>query len=151
MIIISARDALDDKIKGLEMGADDYLAKPFHLAELGARIASVMRRSKFQGNNLLHINDLQIDTDAKVVRFEQKNIILTRKEYDLLIFLIVNKNKVISKVTIAEHLAGEQVDFMENYDIIYAHIKNLKKKLAAAGAEDHLKSIYGMGYKYEVL
>lgn len=151
VIIISAKGSLEDKIEGLELGADDYLPKPFHLSELGARIASIIRRRKFEGKNQLHINDLIIDSDAKMVTFNGKVIDLTRKEYDLLLYLSVNRNKVISKDAIAEHLSGEQADYMDNYDIIYAHIKNLKKKITAAGAEDHLKSVYGMGYKYEVL
>lgn len=151
VIIISAKDSLDDKIVGLGLGADDYLSKPFHLAELGARIASVIRRSRYHGNSVLEINGLLIDTDARTVLFHDHYIGLTRKEYDLLIFLVVNKNKVISKTTIAEHLSGEQADLLDNLDMVYAHIKNLKKKLTAAGVEDHLKSIYGMGYKFEVL
>lgn len=151
VIIISAKDSLDDKITGLELGADDYLPKPFHLSELAARISSVIRRRKFEGKNELQVNDLSIDTDAKTVSHNGKILDLTRKEYDLLIYLTVNKNKVISKDAIAEHISGTQSDYLDNYDIIYAHIKNLKKKITAAGAEDHLKSVYGMGYKYEVL
>lgn len=151
VIIISAKNSLEDKIEGLELGADDYLPKPFHLSELAARISSIIRRRKFQGRNTVQINDLTIDTDAKTVSCNGNLIDLTRKEYDLLIFLSVNKNRVISKDAIAEHISGEQADFLDNYDIIYAHIKNLKKKLTASGAEDHLKSVYGMGYKYEVL
>ena len=150
VIIISAKNSLDDKIAGLELGADDYLAKPFHLPELAARISSVIRRRRFDGHNLQYINDLTIDTDAKTVSHNGKNIDLTRKEFDLLIYLVANKNKVISKDAIAEHISGEQADYMDNFDIIYAHIKNLKKKLSASGAQDYLKSVYGMGYKYEV-
>ena len=149
VIIISAKNSLDDKIAGLELGADDYLAKPFHLPELAARISSVIRRRRFDGHNLQYINDLTIDTDAKAVSHNGKNIDLTRKEFDLLIYLVANKNKVISKDAIAEHISGEQADYMDNFDIIYAHIKNLKKKLSASGAQDYLKSVYGMGYKYE--
>ncbi len=151
VIIISAKNSLEDKIEGLELGADDYLPKPFHLSELAARISSIIRRRKFQGKNTVQINDLLIDTDAKTVSCNGKLLDLTRKEYDLLIYLTVNKNRVISKDAIAEHISGEQADYLDNYDIIYAHIKNLKKKLTASGAEDHLKSVYGMGYKYEVL
>lgn len=151
VIIISAKGSLEDKITGLELGADDYLPKPFHLSELGARMASVIRRRKFEGNHTQQINDLTLNTDAKTVMFQGKLLDLTRKEYDLLLYLTVNRNKVISKDAIAEHISGERADYLDNYDIIYAHIKNLKKKITAAGAEDHLKSVYGMGYKYEVL
>ena len=151
VIIISAKDSLEDKIAALELGADDYLPKPFHLSELGARIASIIRRRKFDGKPSLQINDLTLNTEAKIVSFNGKPIDLTRKEYDLLIFLTINKNKVVSKDAIAEHISGEQADYFDNYDIIYAHIKNLKKKITAARADDYLKSVYGMGYKYEVL
>lgn len=151
VIIISAKNSLDDRIEGLDLGADDYLPKPFHLSELGARIASVIRRRKLNGKTVISANDISIDSTAKTVHFKDKIIDLTKKEYELLLYLIINKNKVISKDAIAEHLAGEQAEFFDNFDIIYAHIKNLKKKITAAGAEDHLKSVYGMGYKYEVL
>lgn len=150
VIIVSAKNSLDDKVLGLKLGADDYLAKPFHLSELSARISSLIRRRNFDGSNVLKINDLSIDTVAKTVKFEERILDLTRTEYDLLLYLISNKNKVVSKNAIAEHLSGDQADFFDNFDFIYAHIKNLKKKIGSSGAEDFLKSIYGMGYKYEV-
>lgn len=151
VIIISAKDSLDDRIEGLDLGADDYLPKPFHLSELGARIASVIRRRKLDGKTVISANGISIDSASKTVYFKDKIIELTKKEYELLLYLVINRNKVVSKDAIAEHLAGEQAEFFDNFDIIYAHIKNLKKKITAAGAEDHLKSVYGMGYKYEVL
>lgn len=149
VIIISARDAIDDKVKGLQIGADDYIAKPFHLSELGARIYSVIRRKQFGSNNLLELNEITIDIPAKKVMVSGKQIVLTKKEFDLLLFLIGNKGRFISKGALAEHLSGDMADMLDNHDFIYAHIKNLKKKLADAGAKDYIKTAYGMGYKWE--
>ena len=148
VIIISARNELDDKIIGLKLGADDYLTKPFHLPELSVRIAAIIRRKNQQGNNLLIFEEIKIDTEGKTVAVSNKNIILTRKEYELLIYLVINKNRVLSKNTIAEHLWGDGMDIADNYDFIYAHVKNLRKKLSYAGAGDYIHSIYGMGYKF---
>lgn len=149
VIIISAKNSIDDKVEGLNLGADDYLSKPFHLSELSARIAAVIRRRCFDGDVNLSINDLTIDTAARTVLFQDCAIDLTRKEYDLLLFLAVNKNKVISKAAIAEHLSGDNIDYYDNFDFVYAHMKNLKKKILAAGAEDNIKSVYGIGYKLD--
>lgn len=151
VIIISAKNSLDDKISGLQLGADDYLPKPFHLSELGARISSVIRRRQFKGNSSILINDLEIDTDSKIILFNKKPIDFTRKEYDIFLYLSVNKNKIISKNAIAEHIAEDNIDFFDNFDFLYAHIKNIKKKLALIGAQDCIKSVYGMGYKIEAL
>ncbi|AZA83740.1 DNA-binding response regulator [Chryseobacterium lactis] len=149
VIIISAKDSIDDKIAGLQLGADDYIPKPFHLSELSARIAAVIRRRRFNGGNILVFHEITIDTIAKTVTVNNQSIDVTRKEYDLLLYFTINKNRVLSKTAIAEHLSGENADVYDNYDFIYAHIKNLKKKLAAAGCNDYLKSVYGMGYKFE--
>ncbi|WP_300686002.1 response regulator transcription factor [Chryseobacterium sp.] len=149
VIIISAKDSIDDKIAGLQLGADDYIPKPFHLSELSARIAAVIRRRRFNGGNVLAFHEITIDTVAKTVTVHQQTVDLTRKEYDLLLYFAINKNRVLSKTAIAEHLSGENADVYDNYDFIYAHIKNLKKKLGAAGSTDYLKSVYGMGYKFE--
>ena len=150
VIIISAKNSIDDRIAGLNLGADDYLAKPFHLSELSARIAAVIRRRRFDGNTVLALNEIIIDTLAKTVHINNTAVDTTRKEYDLLLYLAANKNRVISKNAIAEHLSGGEADVFDNFDFIYAHIKNLKKKLTAAGCEDYIKSIYGMGYKFEI-
>jgi DNA-binding response OmpR family regulator len=150
VIIISARNSLDDKIKGLNLGADDYLVKPFHLSELGARISAVIRRKRFGGNNLLTLHELIIDLLGKVVSVNETLVDLTRKEYDLLLFLVSNKNLVVSKNAIAEHLSGDVAEVFDNFDFIYAHMKNLKKKLTEAGCADYIKTIYGLGYKFEV-
>ncbi len=148
VLIISAKNALDDKLAGLKAGADDYLAKPFHLPELAARVGAIIRRRNFEGKNVIEMGSLKVDMDEKSVKYNQTLIDLTRKEYDLFIYFVSNKNKVISKSAIAEHLWGDDMDLADNHDMIYAHIKNLRKKLDASGAPDHIRSVYGMGYKF---
>ncbi|KFF11120.1 response regulator transcription factor [Chryseobacterium soli] len=150
VIIISAKNALDDKISGLQLGADDYLTKPFHLSELMARIYSIIRRKQFNNSNVVKQNELQIDLLAKTVTINHQTIVLTKKEFDLLIYFVGNKNKVISKSTLAEHLSGDFADMLDNHDFVYAHVKNLKKKLYDAGCDHYLKTVYGTGYKWEV-
>lgn len=150
VIIISAKNSLEDKIKGLQVGADDYLAKPFHLSELAARIYSVIRRKSFGNTNIIEQNELRIDLLAKTVTVNQHEILLTRKEFDLLLYFISNKNKVISKNALAEHISGDIADMFDNYDFVYAHIKNLKKKLNEAGCTNYLKTLYGSGYKWDI-
>jgi DNA-binding response OmpR family regulator len=146
ILIISAKNALDDRVAGLKSGADDYLAKPFHLSELSARIAAIIRRKNFEGSNILKFNNIQIDTQAKMVTVNNKPFELTKKEYELLLYFVINKGRVISKNAIAEHLWGD--DMAGNYDFIYTHIKNLRKKLLTAAGEDYIRSVYGMGYKF---
>lgn len=148
VIIISAKNALDDKITGLQLGADDYLAKPFHLAELGARIHSVLRRKHFDNSNQIEFGDLQVDLLSKSVFVHHSEITLTKKEFDLLLFFLGNKNKVVSKSALAEHLSGDLADMFDNHDFVYAHVKNLKKKLSDAGCENYIKTKYGTGYKW---
>ena len=150
VIIISARNSINDKIDGLNMGADDYLSKPFHLSELSARIAAVIRRRQFGGNEILNFNELLINLSAKTVSVSGTPVDLTRKEYDLLLYLASNKNRVISKNAIAEHLWGEEALGYDNLDFIYSHMKNLKRKLHQAGCSDYIRSMYGMGYKFEI-
>ncbi len=150
VIIISAKNELDDKIKGLSLGADDYLTKPFHLSELSVRIAAIIRRKNLHGSNLLTFEEISIDIPAKTVSVNNSPVVLTRKEYELLVYFAINKNRVLSKNTIAEHLWGDDMDMADNYDFIYVHIKNLRKKLLNAGAADYIQSIYGMGYKFSV-
>ena len=149
VIIISAKNALDDKIKGLEIGADDYLTKPFHLSELAARIYSIIRRKQFSSTNVVAQKELQIDLLAKTVSVNNSLITLTKKEFDLLVYFVGNKNRVISKSTLAEHLSGDFADMLENHDFVYTHVKNLKKKLYDAGCDHYLKTVYGTGYKWE--
>lgn len=147
VIIISAKDALDDKMAGFELGADDYLTKPFHLPELSMRIAAIIRRKHFQGHSLITAGDISIDVAAKTAKVNDKELDLTQKEYQLLLYMITNRNKILSKNAIAEHLWGDDQDFAENYDFIYTHIKNIRKKIVAAGGVDSIRSVYGMGYK----
>jgi DNA-binding response OmpR family regulator len=150
IIIISAKDSFDDKIKGLQTGADDYLVKPFHLPELAARIYSVIRRRKFSNSNVIQQGELQIDLLAKTVHVHDVAVPLTRKEFDLLVYFIGNKNRVISKNALAEHLSGDMADMLDNHSFVYAHIKNLKRKLSEAGGGNYLKTIYATGYKWEI-
>jgi len=148
VLIISAKNSLDDRLTGLNLGADDYLAKPFHMAELGARVHAIIRRRKFEGKDVLLMEEIMLDLAAKTVYVQNVKVPLTKSEFDLLLFLISNKNRVVSKVAIAEHLAGEDVDLMDNFDFIYAHIKNLKRKLTEAGCKDYINTVYGLGYKF---
>jgi len=150
VIIISAKNSLNDKIKGLELGADDYLTKPFHLAELAMRIMALIRRKKFNGNNIICIGDLLLNLVEKTVFYKHIPIEqLSPKEYELLLFFVSVPKRVLTKSTIAEHLMGDNADLFDNFDIVYAHVKNLKKKLRRAGCPDYIKTIYGMGYKFE--
>lgn len=149
-IIISARNALDDKVTGLEIGADDYLTKPFQLPELLARIKAVHRRNQLEGTDTLHLGNIEINTSTRVVSVENSPLNLTPKEYDLLLYFASNKNRVLSKQTIAEHLWGDYVDHLENLDFVYQHIKNLRKKMATEGATDYIESVYSVGYKFVI-
>ena len=148
VIIVSAKDSLDDKVKGLEIGADDYLPKPFHLAELSMRIYAIIRRKEFAANNLLRSNGIEINLPGKSVSVGGQSVVLTRTEYELLLFFIGNRNRVVSKASIAEHLSGDMADMLDNHDFVYTHIKNLKAKLAEAGVKDCVKNVYGTGYKW---
>lgn len=148
VLIISARGSLDDRIGGLQSGADDYLAKPFHLAELSARLAAIIRRRNFNGNTLIEFNEIAIDTVSKTAFVSGQSLDLTKKEFELLLYLIINKKKVIAKNAIAEHLWGDEIDMANNFDFIYTHIKNLRRKLDEKGCHDYIRSIYGMGYKF---
>ena len=148
VIIISAKGVLDDKLRGLQLGADDYLAKPFALSELSMRIYALIRRREFSSSNLFRSDGITINLLTKEVTVDGKVVELTRSEYDLLLFFLSNKGKVLSKMAIAEHLSGEMADMMSNFDFVYSHIKNLKSKLSKAGAKGCLKTIYATGYKW---
>lgn len=150
VIIISAKGTLADKIEGLEIGADDYLTKPFHLSELSVRIAAIIRRKQLNGQSVIMNGDIQIDTLSKNVKVHGKSIELTQKEFQLLLFLMINKNRILSKNAIAQHLWGDDMDYPTNYDFLYSHMKNLRKKLMGAGMEDCIRSIYGEGYKMQI-
>ncbi|MCW3121219.1 MAG: DNA-binding response regulator [Flavipsychrobacter sp.] len=150
VLIISARNSLDDKLTGLTIGADDYLTKPFHLAELAARVNAIIRRKSFEGNNQIVIDHLTLDLINRTLKSEDQAIFLTRKEYDLLLYFISNKNRVVTKEAIVEHLWGDDIDSADSYDFIYTHIKNLRKKLMQAGCPDYIQAIYGIGYKFSI-
>lgn len=148
VLIISAKNSLDDRLTGLDLGADDYLTKPFHLSELRSRVTAIVRRRSFNGNNNLLFNEIDIDLTAKTVKINNQLVKFTRKEYSLLLYFIANKGKVISKSAIAEHLWGDSIDIADNFDFIYSHIKNIRKKLVEAGGQDYIQAAYGMGYKF---
>ena len=149
VIIISARNSLDDKVRGLTVGADDYLTKPFHLAELKARVVAVFRRKAGRSKGMLVFNEISIDLQGRAVTVNDVPIILTRKEYEMLLYFIVNKGKVIAKTALAEHLWGDEMDMHSHFDFIYTHIKNLRRKLLDANSRDYLTSVYGIGYKFK--
>lgn len=148
VLIISAKNSLDDRLHGLDLGADDYLPKPFHLSELLARATAIVRRKSFDGNHLVVFNEIQINLLAKSVMVNEQPVKLTKKEYDLLLYFIANKDKVVSKNALAEHLWGDEIDLADNFDFIYSHIKNVRKKLVDAGSKDYIQSAYGMGYRF---
>jgi len=148
VLIVSAKNSLDDKLKGLDLGADDYITKPFHLAELNSRINSLLRRRKFDGSELITFNEIQIDPTSKEVRINNKHVELTRKEYNLLLYFVANKNKVVTKESIAEHLWGDEIEMADSFDFIYTHLGNLRKKIKKYGANDYVKTMYGLGYKF---
>lgn len=150
VIIISAQDSLDDKLEGLTLGADDYLTKPFHLAELNARIKAVLRRNALEGRNVVRLNNMELDFEGRVLRVDGTDIHLNRKEFDILAFFVVNKNRLIYKSALAEHVWGDHVDNADNFDFIYSQIKNLRKKLKDHGANLEIQAIYGVGYKLSV-
>lgn len=148
VIIISARNSLEDKIIGLETGADDYLTKPFHLSELNARVKSLLRRRKFHGSKEVVFNEIKLIPETFEAFVNQHPLTLTKKELDLLIYFISNANKVLTKESIAEHLWGDYIDSHNSYDFIYNHVSNLRKKLIDAGAGDYIHTVYAAGYKF---
>jgi DNA-binding response OmpR family regulator len=148
VIIISAKNSLDDKINGLDLGADDYMTKPFHLSELNSRIKAVLRRKKFDGIDIMVFNEMSINTESKTVSIKGKELALTKKEYDLLLFFLINKNRVLTKEAIAEHLWEDSIDMADSFDFIYTHLNNIRRKIKQAGGTDYIKTIYGMGYKF---
>lgn len=149
IIIVSALSSIDDKIQGLDIGADDYLAKPFSLSELNARVKSVIRRRKFEGRNDYIFHEFRINMDAHKLFVREQEVVLTRKEYDLFLFLIMNRERVLTKETIVEHLWGDMMGIsVDSLDFVYTHMRNLRKKLLDAGAGDYIKTVYAVGYKF---
>lgn len=148
IIIASARNALEDRIRGLDLGADDYITKPFDLSELNARIRAVIRRRNFESQNEVVFNEISILPYEKAVMIHGQPLNLTRKEFDLLLYFVSNANKVITRESIAEHLWGDDMDMSGSYDFIYSHLKNLRKKIQTAGGNDYIETVYGIGYKF---
>jgi len=151
VIIVSAKNSIEDKIEGLNLGADDYLPKPFHMAELNARIKAIFRRRKLEGSNFIKMENLQIDIENRSARINNQELSLNRKEFDILFYLASNKNRLVSKSALAEHVWGDHIDQADSFDFIYSQIKNLRKKLNENEAKIEVKAIYGIGYKLEVL
>ena len=147
VIIVSAKNSLDDRVAGLELGADDYLPKPFHMAELHARVKSVLRRRKFEGHTLHQLQNLKIDIDRHLVWVSDQELPLNRKEFDILLYLVTNQDRLVSKSALAEHVWGDYIDQADNYEFIYSQMKNLRKKLKDLGAGVEIQAIYGIGYK----
>lgn len=147
VIIISAKDSLDDKLLGLELGADDYLTKPFHLAELNARVKAVIRRKNAQGNKSIEIQNVSLNIDERIFKVDQNEIHLNRKEFDLLYYFLINKNRLITKSALAEFVWGDNSDETDNFDFVYYQIKNLRKKLTESKADITIEAVYGIGYK----
>lgn len=147
VIIISAKDSIDDKVTGLNLGADDYLAKPFHLSELMARVNSIIRRKSNSGSNVLMVGNIAITLDKSQAKIENQLLELSRKEYDILLYFATRKERVVSKENLAEAVWGDYIDQSDNFDFIYTHMKNLRRKLVAAESSVEIKSVYGFGYK----
>lgn len=148
VIIISAKNSVDDKVKGLNLGADDYLAKPFHLAELTARVKSVIRRKTSDGQNIIEIKNIRLNLDDRSLTVSNEGIALNRKEFDILIYFVSNKNRLINKTALAEHIWGDNIDQADDFEFIYSQIKNLRKKLRDSGAKVQIQAVYGLGYKF---
>lgn len=149
VIIVSAKDSLDDKLNGLDLGADDYLPKPFHMAELRARVKAVLRRRNYKGHEELQFGNVSINTSNRSLFIEKNEIELTRKEYDVLLYLAANKDRLVNKTALAEHVWGDNIDQADSFDFIYSQIKNLRKKLEIYKADIEVKAVYGIGYKLQ--
>jgi DNA-binding response OmpR family regulator len=148
VIIISAKNSLDDKTHGLDLGADDYLTKPFQLPELNSRIKAVLRRRHFDGTALITFNEISVDTNARMVSINGEAILFTPREYDLFLYFLVNRNRVLTKEAIVDHLWPDHAEWLGALDFIYTHLNNLRKKIKQAGGNDYIRNIYGTGYKF---
>jgi len=151
VIIVSAKDSLDDKLQGLNLGADDYLTKPFHIAELNARVKSVLRRKAFDGKNTIVCGNLTVDLQGRTVSIGGHALSLNRKEFDVLLYFVVNKDRLVNKTSLAEHVWGDHIDQADDFEFIYSQIKNLRKKLKDHDAGVEIQAVYGVGYKLVVV
>ena len=149
VVILSAKDSIDDKVKGLTLGADDYLAKPFHFTELNARVTAIVRRLHFEGNHQIEVGNIRFNLEEQKAYVLDNELVLKKKEYELLLFLVSNSNRIVSKSSIAEHIWGDNSDRTDTYDFLYSQIKNLRKKLHDHHANFNIQAIYGLGYKLE--
>jgi DNA-binding response OmpR family regulator len=149
VLIISARNSLDDKIQGLDLGADDYLTKPFHLPELNARLKAIYRRNALDGDSTVSFNEIVLNTTSLEAKVNNVLLDLTKKEFDLLLYFLINKNRILTRQSLAEHLWGDYTDNLANFDFVYQHVKNLRKKISAANGRDYIGTVYGIGYKFD--
>jgi DNA-binding response OmpR family regulator len=149
VLIISAKNSLDDKVKGLELGADDYITKPFHLPELNARLRAIYRRKSMNGERVIAFNEISINPDTLKASVHESELDLTKKEFDLLLYMVINKNRVLTRQSIAEHLWGDYTDNLANFDFVYQHVKNLRRKISMANGTDYISTVYGLGYKFD--
>ena len=149
VLIISAKNSLDDKVKGLGLGADDYITKPFHLPELNARLRAIYRRRSMNGEREIAFNEISVNPDTMKALVNENELDLTKKEFDLLLYMLINKNRVLTRQSIAEHLWGDYTDNLANFDFVYQHIKNLRRKIALADGKDYISTVYGLGYKFD--
>ena len=147
VIIISAKDSIDDKVEGLNLGADDYLAKPFYMAELSARIKSVLRRGATAVNNVMTAGNISLDVQERSVKVVDNYLPLLKKEFDILLYFLQHPNHIVDKALLAEAVWGDHIDMADNFSFVYAQVKNLRKKLSEAGADVNIKAVYGFGYK----
>jgi DNA-binding response OmpR family regulator len=148
ILILSAKSSLDDKLTGLKIGADDYLTKPFHMSELSARVSSICRRDNFMGFNEITFNEIRVNTAENQAFVNDRLLNLTRKEYDLLLFFMANKERIVTKESIVEHLWGDNVVLTDSFDFVYTHVKNLRKKMIGMNCKNYIKVIYSFGYKF---
>lgn len=149
VLIVSAKNSLDDRIRGLDLGADDYLTKPFHLSELNARLKAIYRRNALEGDSIVKFNEISVDTKSIEARVNGILLDLTKKEFDLLLYFLTNKNRILSRQSLAAHLWGDYTDNLANFDFVYQHVKNLRKKISAANGKDYIGTVYGIGYKFD--
>jgi DNA-binding response OmpR family regulator len=148
VLVISAKNSLDDKIRGLDLGADDYITKPFHLPELHARLKAIYRRKNMDGDTSVVFNEIEVNTSLFVAKVNDAPLELTKKEFDLLLYFLTNKNRVLTRQSIAEHLWGDYTDNLANFDFVYQHVKNLRRKISQANGKDYIGTVYGLGYRF---